>query len=608
MESHYPSEDIYKKLVNGSFEMFCTANQNGFFEYINPSFTKVLGYPQEVLVSTSFYEFIHPEDIERTKLECQKLIDGNDTVKFENRYRHIHGHYLTFSWSGSYDRDKQLIFAVAHDVTEIKKAQNISLQIEKALYKETILAKTDSNGVIIEVNDKFCQISGYSKQELIGKTHKLVNSGHHPKSFFKSMWQTISSGNTWTGVIKNVSKSGQFYFVQSVLTPIFDADGNIVNYLAIRQDITDSIVNQAKLTKTLEILNETNSIANVGGWELDIETGDLTWTEETFKILEVEQRVDSKPILEEGIKLFTPEYIPVIENAVNRAIQYGESYSLELQALTAKGNVVWVYTNGKPNYKDGKIVSLSGTIQNIDLRKSAEIKYAKERQKSAQNAKFASLGELSASVAHEINNPLGIISGTAELVARPNFKLEKLATKMDVIHKSADRISHIVKSLRKFSRTDEVNIKNAYSISQIIEEAITLTQPKLQRELVELNYTDSSNAMVLCNEIEIEQVMINLINNAIDAVQGLVDKWIKIIVQDIGSLIQLEIIDSGSGIPESIQPRIFDPFYTTKNVGEGTGLGLSIIKGILDDHQANISINNDSTHTCFIIQFPKHGG
>lgn len=584
--------------------MLCVANLEGYFIEINEAFSITLGYSKDQLLGQPFLSLIHPEDKEATLNELKSLSSGQKTLGFTNRYLHKEGHYRTFSWRSQVDPDNGLVYAVAHDVTEEMNKSLRLHQIEQALTNESIISITDENGVITEVNNKFCEISGYSKDELIGHTHAIVNSGYHSKAFFSDLWRTIASGQVWTGLIKNNKKNGDYYFVQTIITPISDHQGQITHYLAIRHDITEHVKVEEDLAKTLGILNETSAIAKVGGWELEVETGKLTWTDETFRILEVEKVAGHNPNLPEGLKLFIPEHQRLIEEAVNRAIEFGEPYSLELQAQTAKGNVLWVYTNGKANYKDGKIVTLSGTIQDIDARKQAEARYDLERQKSIQTGKLASLGELAASMAHEINNPLGIISGYTELLMfSPNIE-QKTHDKLDVILKSCERISHIVGNLKKFSRSEDRMAHQEKSLSSIIHESITLARPRLKRHLVAIEFV-GDDAMIDCNEIEIEQVILNLINNAVDAVKTLPERWIKIALLLHEDVVELQVTDSGDGIPESIRQKLFSPFFTTKKAGEGTGLGLSIIKGILKDHNASVDYDGTHTNTCFVIRFPK---
>jgi signal transduction histidine kinase len=479
--------------------------------------------------------------------------------------------------------------------------------------------------------------------------------------------------------------------------------------------------------KSYRLLNETGRIAKIGGWELDVATGELTWTDETFRILEVEKKNQQRPMLPEGLALFTPDSAPIIDRAVKRAIEFGEPYNLELQALTAKGNVVWVQTNGVANYVNGKIVSVSGTIQDITERKNKERetkflseslgfgiwifdpvtqalewdakmyeifdvnpaefsgaysawesclspaakekavqelglalrgekefnsefeivlkngkirhiagrglvfrneknepikmygvnwdvseRVAKENQLKAanvqlvQSAKLASLGEMSAAIAHEINNPLAIIKASADLISG-KFKNDpqRFAEKVDGIKKSCDRIAKIVNGLRKFARSGEVGDYSLHSIDSLVAESISLVNLKAKNNNTAVEIDCRTQTKILCNEVEIEQVFVNLISNAIDAVKPQTEKWVKIKVFEDNSEVIVEVSDSGLGIPESIRAKIFDPFFTTKAMGEGTGLGLSISKGILDEHKASIKILENCENTCFQIRFKK---
>ncbi len=131
-----------------------------------------------------------------------------------------------------------------------------------------------------------------------------------------------------------------------------------------------------------------------------------------------------------------------------------------------------------------------------------------------------------------------------------------------------------------------------------------LAKPRLKRDLVSLKLNLNSDREILCNEIEIEQVILNLINNSIDAVKHLEDKWIKLSLVERPETLELHVIDSGAGISKGDVAKIFTPFFTTKKPGEGTGLGLSIISGILDDHDASIRYEQNAPNTTFIISFP----
>ena len=597
----------YERFFEFSDDLFCVANSKGYFLRVNEAFSNSLGYSEEHLLARSFLDFVHPADIERTQDELKSVDQGVASMGFVNRYRHARGHYLTFIWHSQIDPEDGLIYAIARDVSDEINRRNKLEQIEQALSEESIIAVTDRRGIITEVNENFCKISGFSREELVGRSHRVVNSGTHPKSFFVDMWTTISKGKIWSGVIENRKKNGGEYTVQTIIIPLIDHEQRVSSYLAIRQDITGNIRTATDLAKTLDILNETSSIAKVGGWELEVATGELTWTDETFRILEVEKKSGQKPTLPEGLQLFTEEGQVIIEQAVQRAIEFGEPYGLEVEAQTARGNTLWVYTSGKPNYEKGQVVSLSGTIQDIDVRKQAEISYGLERQKAIQSAKLASLGELAASMAHEINNPLGIISGYAELMQKTAAGDEQTTSRLGVVLKSCKRISHIVGNLKKFSREDSEHQRDELVLSNIVREAIFLARPRLKRELVSLDFEENTHAKIVCNEIEVEQIVLNLINNSIDALESLPDKWIKLSISVEQDTVEFRIVDSGRGIPVDLQSRIFSPFYTSKKPGEGTGLGLSIVDGILEAHDSSIEYDQTRENTSFLVKFPKAG-
>lgn len=595
----------YKKFFDLSLDIMCIATPDGRLERVNGVFTECLGYPHDDLLSMRYFDLIHPDDLKASERELTDLGSGHLTKNFENRCRHADRSYRIISWSASADSESNLIFAMGREITNQVVEQDRLGQIETALIADKIISETDRRGDIIFLNDEYCRLSGYSREELLGKNHRLLNSAYHPKQFFDDLWQKVSAGEVWSGLIRNQKKNGDYFYLQTLIIPMFDMMGTISSYLSVCQDQTNSVMHEGAFTRTLEILNETSAIAKVGGWELDVASGELTWTDETFKILEVEKQHGQKPMLPEGLQLFIPEHIPLVEEAVNRAMTTGEPYALEVQARTAKGNVLWVYTNGKANYADGKIVSLSGTIQDIQARKTAEIKYEEERQKSLHAAKMVSLGELAASMAHDINNPLGVILGYADLLIQTNAVAPSHVKKVESIKKASARIQHIVQSLRKYSRTDSEKKFENCNLQLVIEEAIELARPRLKNESVEVRLQNSVIGEIFCNHIEIEQVLLNLINNSIDAVSRLDDKWIAIETIAEPDKYCVSITDSGLGIASELQYRIFEPFFTTKTADRGTGLGLSIIVGILEEHDAQIDYLLNNGHTCFKLSFNK---
>jgi len=241
--------------------------------------------------------------------------------------------------------------------------------------------------------------------------------------------------------------------------------------------------------------------------------------------------------------------------------------------------------------------------EELKLKQELEL----ERSKSLKNAKLASLGEMSAGIAHEINNPLTIVSGTVRTLPKYVNNPDQLAKRIENIQAASERIAKIVGSLRKFSRTSDKSEYKFHSLCNILKEALVLTEAKARRHSTIISVDYKSPCEVFCDEIEIEQVLVNLIVNAIDAVTPKDERWVSVSIYGNNFQVIVQVKDSGSGIPPAVQEKMFQPFFTTKAVGEGTGLGLSIVKGILDEHKASIEVLNSEKNTCFEIKFPKQG-
>ncbi|MCU0480059.1 MAG: GAF domain-containing protein [Anaerolineae bacterium] len=235
------------RLFNSALDLIGSAGFDGYFKQLNPSWATTLGFSIEELMAVPYVEFVHPDDVERTNDEANdQLARGYKTISFENRYRTKDGAYRWLSWQSTPDVATGTIYFIARDITEKKEADE---QIREALKKvenyqfamdeAAIVAFTDQKGKITYANDKFCQISKYSREELIGQDHRLINSGYHPSEYIRNVWVTIANGNVWRGEFCNKAKDGSIYWVDTTIVPVLNNEGKPVQYIAIRYDITD---------------------------------------------------------------------------------------------------------------------------------------------------------------------------------------------------------------------------------------------------------------------------------------------------------------------------------------------------------------------------------
>ncbi|MCB0370170.1 MAG: PAS domain-containing sensor histidine kinase [Bdellovibrionales bacterium] len=352
------------------------------------------------------------------------------------------------------------------------KYDNYFEQLLQALNSSAIVGITDNKGKIIFANEKFCEASGYSMPELLGRDHRILNSGLHPKEFFQNMWTTVQSGKTWTGEIQNKKKNGELYWVQSTIAPIFDEKGEIINFVAIRFDIT--------------------------------------------------------------------------------------------QMKKAQVNLI-------------------------------------------ESNRMASLGEMASGIAHEINNPLTIILGRLAIMKKKIDKKEDtevLKNEVALVEKTVFRISNIVNGLRKLSRDNTKDPIEVFSIKKIIEETKELFTQKLKNKEIQFEIVDENEFDIKGKSLQLSQVIVNLINNSIDAIETLENKWIKIVITQKDSHCLIQVIDSGKGIPKEVASKLMTPFYTTKGPGKGTGLGLSLSKKMIEEADGNFYFDQSQPHTTFCIELP----
>jgi len=257
------------------------------------------------------------------------------------------------------------------------------------------------------------------------------------------------------------------------------------------------------------------------------------------------------------------------------------------------------------------------SIEMLDLNKALDKEVQERTHELNQTqallmnaAKMAALGEMAGGVAHEINNPLMAIQLLVEQIkglirSDPTKWQDKVLRQADVILRSVKHIASIVDGLRTFSHGGSNDKFEKYPLRVLIENTLKLCQAKLNHNEIRLEVAEiNESTHVYCRPTQITQILLNLIANASDAVTELPERWIKISVKEKekDKLVEIRVTDSGKGIPEHLRDKIFEPLFTTKEIGKGTGLGLSISKGIIAAHQGSLELNTESPHTEFIIR------
>ncbi|MFN8257642.1 MAG: PAS domain S-box protein [Bacteroidales bacterium] len=275
--------------------------------------------------------------------------------------------------------DKNLNIFVLHDITNLQKTDVEIRRLSTAIEQSPItIVITDVKGRIEYVNPAFCRITGYSAEEAIGNNPRVLK-GLTPQETFIDLWQTVLSGKVWQGEFINRKKSGEYYYEEAVIAPVRDWKDEIVNFIAIKNDITKRKKVEEKLQKSEEKLKIAQSIGNVGHWEYSNKTGDLFWSEQMFHIYEVDSQ-EFKPTYQKVVELFHPDDRQKVEQEFELSVKNRNKFEIQHRIITPTGKVKYVIERSTTSYdQDGMATITIGSVADITPLKLAEEELAYER-------------------------------------------------------------------------------------------------------------------------------------------------------------------------------------------------------------------------------------
>lgn len=459
--------------------------------------------------------------------------------------------------------------------------------IRSALDSSAIVAITDPRGLIKYANPKFCDISGYQLDELLGQNHRIINSGLHPKEFFKELWRQISSGEKWEGEICNRSKQGKLYWVHTVIIPFKDESGQIKEYVSIRWDITDKKNADANLIDTKENLQSLIDATFQGLMIYDL-SGNIRWLNSTAEMLLAHS---NQAILNASVdSLLGPQYA---------IFQTGH------QTITQE-------TSGKR-----RIFEASTKHYNFNQHTAYLVGFQDVTEKTVmesqilQQERLASVGILASGLAHEIGTPLGIMRGRAEMMSMMTQLPDSAVQNSQIIIQQIDRISHLIQNLLKLARGSTTEQVQMIPLQTLINDVAEFIAFESRKNLVQVQLDIPQSIEVQAVYTSLFQVILNLLVNAIHAISERRQKdlnlqgKIEIIYKGTDDYHILQIRDNGVGIADENLAQIFTPFFTTKEVGKGTGLGLATSYRIIQGWGGFISLESKlGEGTSFQIHLP----
>lgn len=344
----------------------------------------------------SLRNLVHPDYRKAFSKQIANIISGKRGTPLdfriatnENKWIRMQGEVL-FNKEGKPNK----IYGTAQDITENKMVNDLLQQsieeindLKLALDEASIVAITDTKGIIKYANDNFCKISGYEREELMGQDHRILNSGHHSKEFFRDLWTTISNGKIWHGEIRNKAKDGIFYWVDTTIVPFLNEKGKPFQYVAIRIDITERKKAEETLLETSTRLSLATQSGGVGIWELDLLENKLKWDDQMYRLygLEKEQFGGAYESWQIGLH---PDDVERCNAEVQVAIKGTKGFVSEFRVIWPDSSIHYIKAISKTERDaNGKALRFIGTNWDITDSKQTEnalVEYKNELEQKVQ--------------------------------------------------------------------------------------------------------------------------------------------------------------------------------------------------------------------------------
>ena len=641
-------EEIYRTIVTQATESIAVIDmETRTIVEFNDATCAMLGYSRAELSMLRASDIRVDVEGDVTAEERVQQLYAVGSGDYDGYYRHKDGSVRTLHLRNKliHSSGRKLLVTVMSDVTE-RKASEHAMKNQNAHLESVVSQRTDDlqrsaaqarsalidlqqqqfvldehaivsmcslDGRITYCNQRFSQISGYSREELIGQDHAILNSGHHPHGFFKAMYETVARGEVWSGEICNRARDGHLYWVASTVAVFLGEDGRPREYIAVRTDITERMKSGQALSQSVATLNATLEATSEGILVVSRDGRLERWNQKFIDLWNMPiSFLDGQERLV-GLAHMMAQVIDatVVQARIKELYAHPQDSSVDLLHLIDGRTFL---RHSQPQRIGNDIVGRVWSFADITEQRKSE-----QAALTAAQTKAAFLANMS----HEIRTPMNGVIGMVDILMQSSLAPEQRRM-LDTIHNSAQALLHIINDILDFSKieADKLEVESVPThLREVVEGSALLVVSAVGAKGVDLTVFVAPELphWIACDPTRLRQVLINLLGNAAKFTRirdGQAPRIMLFVepcnLADARAGVRFRVTDDGIGMSEQMLAKLFQPFSqadasTARKFG-GTGLGLSISRRLVELMGGTISVKStEGAGSEFEVTLPLHG-
>ncbi|MFC7212553.1 ATP-binding protein [Saliphagus sp. GCM10025334] len=592
---------LYETIITSTPDLVYAFNLDYRFIFANEALLEMWGQTLEESIGKTLLEIgYEPWHAEMHERELDQVVETKEPIRGEVAFEHAElGHRIydyIFAPVLNDEGDVEAIAGTTRDITGHKKAEE-ALQKSKERFRALVNASSD---VVYRMSPDWSEMHHLEGRDFIADTHestsdwldKYIHSDDLER-VKRGINEAIRTKSAFELEHRVEQVDGSLGWTFSRAVPMLDDDGDIVEWIGMASDITEQKYRERELERALDLLEKTERIADVGGWEIDVETQDVFWTDHIFEVLEVD--ADEEPPLEEAIDMYHEDDQPTVQEAVENALDSGDSFDVEARIRTDSDDVRWLRLQGVPETVDGEVVSFRGAAQDVTERRQRERRLEEVVKKLEESNER--LEQFAYAASHDLQEPLRMVSTYLQLLEHryadslDEDAQEFIAFAVD----GADRMRAMIDGLLEYSRVDtRGDPLEPVDLDSVFSDVYQDLHVKIEEHDAEI--TAEGLPHVIGDAEQLRQLFQNLLDNAIEYSGDLPPRvHVSVEQTDNGDERVISVSDEGIGIDPEQADRVFEVFESLHSQDEydGTGIGLALCERIVERHGGDIWVESE---------------